>query len=184
MASKIRTLSVKVDADFSAIKKNTEIAAKAMKDGFGNFNLTQTTSALSGLNESIRLTRSEFKASVAGMDDWSESAEGLQARIKYLNDVTDDQRVILEGLKHQHQLVAKETGEDSKKATDLQVKINNQTADSDRMKRSLRRSQSSLITTVKRLTMPRVRLLIWAIHLSLSLPGQLSQPAREKQLKP
>ena len=129
MASKIRTLSVKVDADFSAIKKNTEIAAKAMKDGFGNFNLTQTQSALSGLNESIKLTRSEFKASVAGMDDWSESAEGLQARIKYLNDVTDDQRVILEGLKHQHQLVAKETGEDSKKATDLQVKINNQTAD-------------------------------------------------------
>lgn len=128
MSSVIRSLVVRVGADLTKFNKNVEMAAKAMKDGFNDLNLNETKSALSGLNQSVKLTESEFRKATAGMDDWRDSTDGLRARINYLNDSMDDQKSILDGLKRQHQLVAAEQGDSTQEAIKLQIAINNQTA--------------------------------------------------------
>jgi len=129
MSSIIRSLMVKVGADLSDFKSNMATAAKAMEKGFGELNLTDTTSAIAGLNDSIKLTQSEFKAATAGMSDWKDNTDGLNARIKYLNDTMDDQLTKLEGMRRQYELVSAESGENSNKAVKLKIAINNQTAE-------------------------------------------------------
>lgn len=76
----------------------------------------------------IRVVNSEFKAATAGMDDWSNSADGISAKTKQLNSVLESQKDQLKSLEDQYGLVAKEQGENSKGAQELLIKINNQKA--------------------------------------------------------
>nr|DAT39376.1 MAG TPA: tail tape measure protein [Caudoviricetes sp.] len=76
----------------------------------------------------IALVNSEFKASTAGMGKWSESADGLGAKIKQLNGVLEAEESKLQSLESQYALVVKEQGENSKGAQELMIKINNQKA--------------------------------------------------------
>ena len=119
-------------------------AATAMKNGFGSLDLTQTNDAISGLNKSIKLTDSEFKAATAGMSDWRKDADGLAARTKYLNDVLDDQRTVLDGLQRKLELTKEKYGEDSTKVTDLKIAINNQTA-------TIKKNESELTDVTQKL---------------------------------
>ena len=119
---------VKVGADLSGFKSNMADGAKAMKDGFGSMDLTQTNNAIKGLSQSVKLTESEFKAATAGMDDWRTNVDGLKARTTYLNDSLDDQKVILDGLNNKLGLTKDKYGEDSNEVNKLKININNQTA--------------------------------------------------------
>lgn len=76
----------------------------------------------------IRLANSEFKAATSGMDKWSDSAEGVSAKMKQLGSVLDAEKKKLASLEAQYDLVAKEQGETSKGAQELLIKINNQKA--------------------------------------------------------
>lgn len=76
----------------------------------------------------IRLANSEFKAATAGMDKWSESADGISAKLKQLNDVLGGEKKKLESLVSQYELVVKEQGENFRGAEELKIKINNQRA--------------------------------------------------------
>lgn len=76
----------------------------------------------------IRLANSEFKAATSGMDKWSDSADGISAKLKQLNSVLDAQKEQLKSLERQYELVVAEQGEDSKGAEELKIKINNQKA--------------------------------------------------------
>lgn len=76
----------------------------------------------------IRLANAEFKAATAGMDDWSDSADGLSAKLKQLEKTESAQVKQLELLREQHRLVAEEQGEHSKAAEELAIKIKNQEA--------------------------------------------------------
>lgn len=76
----------------------------------------------------VRLANSEFKAAVAGMDDWGKSADGISAKLKQLNDVLKAEHDKLNSLEEQYDLTVSEMGEGSKAAQDLKVKINNQKA--------------------------------------------------------
>lgn len=76
----------------------------------------------------IKLANSEFKAATAGMDDWADSADGLQAKITQLDKVLQSQERQLEALETQYKEVADAEGEDSKGAEDLMIRINNQKA--------------------------------------------------------
>ena len=76
----------------------------------------------------IRLANSEFKAATAGMDKWSESTDGISAKIKQLESVLDAENKKLKNLENQYALVAAEQGETSKGAQELLIKINNQKA--------------------------------------------------------
>lgn len=92
----------------------------------------------------IRVANSEFKAASAGMDDWSTSADGLQAKINQLTTVLNAEKTKLESLEKQYRLVAEEQGENSRGAQELMIKINNQRAAIANIERSLQGWQNSL----------------------------------------
>lgn len=101
----------------------------------GNETTTKFKADISELKKSfqdaqrtIRVANSEFKAATAGMDKWSDSADGLSAKINQLNSVLTAEKKKLESLESQYALVAKEQGENSKGAQELLIKINNQKA--------------------------------------------------------
>lgn len=52
-------------------------------------------------NKQIKLANAEFKNAVAGMDDWSKSADGLSAKIKQQQSVVEAEKQKLELLKDQ-----------------------------------------------------------------------------------
>lgn len=96
------------------------------------------------LNRQIKVIDSGFKAAAAGMDDWGKSEEGLQARIKSLNDITDLQRQKVANLAAQYEKVAAEKGENSKAAQDLLVRINKETESLNKNEAELRSATSAL----------------------------------------
>lgn len=83
------------------------------------------------MQEASRLTKlaqSEFNAATAGMGKWSESVDGVSAKLKQLGTVLTAQKRQLATLETEYARVVKEQGAESKGATELMIKINNQTA--------------------------------------------------------
>lgn len=83
------------------------------------------------MQEASRLTKlaqSEFNAATAGMGKWSESVDGVSAKLKQLGTVLTAQKRQLATLEEEYARVVKEQGAESKGATELMIKINNQTA--------------------------------------------------------
>ena len=83
------------------------------------------------MQEATRLTRlaeSEFKAATAGMGKWSDSIDGVTAKMTQLDKVLEVQKRQLAILEKEYEEVAKEQGESSKGAQELKIKINNQMA--------------------------------------------------------
>lgn len=105
MANKKENPTTKFKIDLSEFKKN-----------------------IADANRQIRLVNSEFKKSTAGLDDWGKSTDGVSEKLKALNKVAELEKTKLTNLEKQYELVAKEQGENSKSAQDLQIKINNQSA--------------------------------------------------------
>lgn len=89
---------------------------------------TDLKAGLAQANRLIRESESEFRAAAAGLDDWSESEEGLSAKIKSLNSITDIQRKKVDALQGEYdRLIANGLDPASKQATELRTKINNET---------------------------------------------------------
>ena len=72
----------------------------------------------------VRLANSEFKKATAGMDDWSHSADGLEAKIKQLNKVIDSQKKQVELARKELEKIKKEYGENSAEADRAQIALN------------------------------------------------------------
>ena len=72
----------------------------------------------------VRLANSEFKKATAGMDDWSHSADGLEAKIKQLNKVIDSQKKQVELARKELEKIKKEYGENSAEAERAQIALN------------------------------------------------------------
>lgn len=92
----------------------------------------------------IRLANSEFKAATSGMDKWTDSAEGISAKLGQLNKTLDAQKTQLKSLEKQYELVVKEQGEGSKGAEELKIKINNQKAAIGNTEKQIRTYNSKL----------------------------------------
>lgn len=92
----------------------------------------------------IRFVNSEFKAATAGMDDWSNNADGLGAKISQLNGNLESEKKKLESLQKQYALTVKEQGENSKGAQELTIKINNQEAAVKKIEAAIRNYSSKL----------------------------------------
>ena len=73
----------------------------------------------------VRLANSEFKAATAGMDDWSDSADGLEAKIKQLNTVLQAQNKQVELAAQELEKTEKAYGENSAEADRAKIKYNN-----------------------------------------------------------
>lgn len=87
--------------------------------------VTELKAGLSEANKQIQLANSEFKRVSSGMDDWTKSTEGLNAKIKQLETVLDLQRRKLAGLEAEYNKVVESQGEGSESARKLKVQMNN-----------------------------------------------------------
>lgn len=95
-------------------------------------------------NRMIRLADSEFKKAAAGLGNWADSAEGLTAKQTQLNTVMEQQQKKIDNLQQQYEEVAKAQGENSTAATNLRIRINNETAAREKNRAELERVSSAL----------------------------------------
>ena len=93
-----------------------------------NIDITQFKTALSEANRHIRLANSEFDKATAGAEKWSDSADGLKAKITQLNKTLEAQEVAAAALRAEYDRVKAEQGENSKGAQELAIKLNKQEA--------------------------------------------------------
>lgn len=90
--------------------------------------ITELKKEFQQAQRTIQIANSEFKAASAGMDDWTKSAEGLQAKITQLNGVLEAEKTKLSSLQKQYERTVEEQGATSKGAEELLIKLNNQKA--------------------------------------------------------
>lgn len=110
-----------------------------------SIDISELSKGLKEANKLINLSNSEFKAATAGMDKWQDSAEGLNARLKNLNDVTGLQQKKVDALQKEYdQLISDGLDPTSKKAVDMQIKINNETAALNKNKAEIEKCTTAL----------------------------------------
>lgn len=90
--------------------------------------ITQLKAAMQEAKRSISQANAEFKTATAGMDKWSKSTEGLEAKLEQLNKVLPAQKRQLEVLEQQYKDTVAKMGENSSAAADLKLKIEDQKA--------------------------------------------------------
>lgn len=100
-------------------------------------NVAQFKRGLQDATRQIKLANAEFKAASAGMDKWSDSADGVQAKIKQLQSVLDAENKKLELQKQRLIEVEKEQGKNSAAADEMRISIANQEAAIAKTQRSL-----------------------------------------------
>ena len=90
-----------------------------------SIDVTALKAGLTQANRLIRESESEFKAAAAGMDDWSKSQEGLEARIKHLNNAQELQQKKVAALQSEYdRLIADGLDPTSAAAVKLRTDIN------------------------------------------------------------
>lgn len=110
-----------------------------------SIDVTDLKAGLNAANRAIRESESEFRAAAAGMDDWTESEDGLNAKIKSLNQITDIQRKKVDALKSEYdRLIAEGLDPASKEAVELRTKINNETAALNKNEAELKKQTKAL----------------------------------------
>lgn len=110
-----------------------------------SIDVTDLKAGLQQANRLIRESESEFKAAAAGMDDWRKSEEGVSARIKSLNEITDIQRKKVAALQDEYQnLIDNGLDPTSKEAVELRTKINQEEAALNRNEKELRQQTEAL----------------------------------------
>ena len=110
-----------------------------------SIDVTDLKAGLSQANRMIRESESEFKAAAAGMDDWRESEEGLTAKIKSLNSITDIQKKKVNALQAEYdRMIADGLDPASKAAVELRTKINNETSALNKNEAELKKQKQAL----------------------------------------
>lgn len=110
-----------------------------------SIDVTDLKAGLAQANRMIRESESEFKAAAAGMDDWQKSEEGLTAKIKSLNSITDAQKAKVSALQAEYdRMVADGLDPTSKAAVELRTKINNETAALNKNEAELKKQKEAL----------------------------------------
>lgn len=90
--------------------------------------VTQLKSAMQEAKRAMNQANAEFKTATAGMDKWSKSSEGLEAKLTQLNKLLPAQKRQLEILEASYAETVKTMGENSSAAADLKIKIEAQKA--------------------------------------------------------
>lgn len=110
-----------------------------------NIDVTNLKAGLAQANRLIRESNSEFRAAAAGLDDWTKSETGLNAKIKSLNQITEIQRKKVDALQNEYNnLISNGLDPTSKQAVDLRTKINNETAALNKNEVELRKQTTAL----------------------------------------
>lgn len=110
-----------------------------------SIDITALKAGLAQANRMIRESESEFKAAAAGMDDWSKSQDGLEAKISSLTKVTQLQQAKVDALGEEYiNLIKNGLDPTSKQAVELRTKINNETAALNKNKAELEKQTKAL----------------------------------------
>ena len=110
-----------------------------------SIDVTALKAGLAQANRLIRESESQFKAAAAGMDDWRKSQQGLEAKIKSLNTVTDLQQKKVDALTAEYDsLIAGGLDPTSAKAVELRTKINKETEALEKSKAETKKLESAL----------------------------------------
>ena len=99
--------------------------------------ISQLKSAMQQAQRQVKLANSEFKAATAGMDDWSDSADGLKAKLKQLDTTLKSQKTQLSLLEDEYEKTVTVYGENSAAADRVKISINN-------MKASIAKTESQI----------------------------------------
>ena len=108
--------------------------------------ISQFKAAIQEANRIIRVANSEFKATSASMDSWSESTDGLSAKIQQTQTVFDAQKRKLEVLEEQYRECAKTQDKNSNGMLDLKARINNQRAAMEKSRKEVEKYKNQLKT--------------------------------------
>lgn len=115
-----------------------------------SIDVTELKTGLAQANRLIKESESEFKAAAAGMDDWRTSQEGLTAKVKSLNSITDLQRKKVDALKENYEkLIAEGLDPTSKEAVELRTKINKETEALNKNEKELKNNKEALENLAK-----------------------------------
>jgi TP901 family phage tail tape measure protein len=93
-----------------------------------NVDISELKKGITEANRQIKLANAQFKAASAGMDDWSKSTDGLNAKIKQTDTVLQNQKTVLSSYEKQLELIVAEYGENSSQADNMRIKVENQRA--------------------------------------------------------
>lgn len=86
--------------------------------------ISELKSNLQEANRQIALANSEFKVATAGMDKWSDSADGLTAKITQLKTVNESYSTILSDYEKKLAEIVQSEGENSEAAQNMQIRMN------------------------------------------------------------
>ena len=110
-----------------------------------SIDVTNLKAGLAQANRLIRESESQFKAAAAGLDDWTKSEDGLNAKIRSLNDITDIQKKKIAALKQEYQnLINNGLDPTSREAVELRTRINNEQAALNSNEKTLRQQTAAL----------------------------------------
>jgi hypothetical protein len=128
---KLGSLSYKLEEANNGLK-----ALSASSDNSGKY--------LEDLSRKQKLVESEFEKTVAGMDDWKSSSEGLQARISSLNEVIELQTKKNSEL-YKTMLELDDGSEENAKAVDeATIAFNKAETELEKLKKELQKSEEAL----------------------------------------
>lgn len=106
--------------------------------------VTDLKAGLSEANKQIQLANSEFKSASSGLEDWTKSTDGLNAKITQLSTVLDLQKRKLAGIQAEYDKTVASQGANSEAARKLKVQLNNQKAAVNTTERELNNYKGTL----------------------------------------
>lgn len=93
-----------------------------------SIDISELKKGITDANRKIKEAQSEFRAASAAMEDWENTTDGLEAKLKSLDKVQEEERNKLVLVEKQLQLTNERYGESSAQATNMRIKLNNQQA--------------------------------------------------------
>lgn len=106
--------------------------------------ISQFSSSTQQLNQYVKTVNSEFNLATASMGKWSDSTDGLQAKITQLNKTLEAEKMKLSNLESALADLQKEGKGNTKQANNLQIAINNQRATIAKTERAVEGYEDSL----------------------------------------
>lgn len=93
-----------------------------------SIDISELKKGITDANRKIREAQSEFRAVSASMEDWEDTTDGLEAKLKSLNKVQEEEKNKLALVEKQLKLTNEQYGESSAQASNMRIKLNNQQA--------------------------------------------------------
>ena len=106
--------------------------------------ISQFSSSTQQLNQYIKTVNSEFDVATSSLGKWSDSTDGLTAKITQLNRVLEAEKLKLQDMKSRYAEMEKAGKANTKEAKNLQIAINNQTAKINKAEKQTKDYEESL----------------------------------------